>query len=162
MGIEQQIAAIITPSAAAKGYSVVRVKRIGQHQDTLQIMIERQDGAQVTLDDCTSVSRLMGPVLAAEGVNTDEYNVEVSSTGLDRPLVTQEDFTRFAGKEVKITTAAPVEGRKRFRGTLLGEKDAVVQLQLADGGEAIAEIPFEAIAEAKLVITDAMLQNAPA
>ncbi len=149
-----KIEAIIAPSLEAMGYRIVRVAMTGGARPTLQIMAERLDEAAMTVDDCADISRTVSALLdVADPIDT-AYHLEVSSPGIDRPLVRREDFTRFAGFEAKIELSAPLDGRKRFRGRLLGVEGEAVRL-LVDG--APTALPLAAVARAKLVLTDDLL-----
>jgi ribosome maturation factor RimP len=142
------------------GFRLVRVKMIG---NALQIMAERPDGT-FSIDDCTAVSRAVSPILDVADVISSRYHLEVSSPGIDRPLVRAEDFERWAGHETKIEMAVPVAGRKRFKGTLEGVTDGEVRLYIdnSEGGSEplLIGVPFADIADAKLVLTDALIEAA--
>jgi ribosome maturation factor RimP len=159
----QQIAGIIEPSLDAMGYRLVRVALTGAQRATLQVMAERQDEAPMTVDDCADISRSISALLDVADPIADAYTLEVSSPGIDRPLVRPEDYDRFAGFEARIDLAAPQDGRKRFRGRLLGRDASDVRLAAEGGGE--VRLPLAAIARAKLVLTDdliALAQRKPA
>ena len=111
---------LIAPSLNAAGYEIVRVAFVGGPNGALQIMIERSDRRPLSVDDCVDVSRTVSALLDVEDSIAGPYTLEVSSPGIDRPLTRPEDFTRFAGFEAKLETRAPIDGRKRFRGRLLG------------------------------------------
>lgn len=146
---------MIDAGLEAIGYQLVRVRLTGARANrTLQIMIERLDEGPVTVDDCAAVSRHVSAVLDVEDPIDDTYMLEVSSPGIDRPLTRERDFARFAGFEAKVELAALQDGRRRFRGRLLGCEDGLVKL-MTDEGE--ATLPFEAIATAKLVLTDELI-----
>jgi ribosome maturation factor RimP len=148
------IAGLIEPSLDAMGYRLVRVSFLGARGSTLQIMAERRDDAAMTVEDCADISRSVSALLDVANPIEDAYTLEVSSPGIDRPLVRLEDYDRFAGFEARIETAAPVDGRKRFRGRLLGRDGERVRL-VGDAGE--VALPFAVIARAKLVITDDLI-----
>ena len=152
------IAALIQPSLEAMGYRLVRVAFTGGRRATLQVMAERRDDAPMTVDDCAEISRNVSALLDVADPIAERYDLEVSSPGIDRPLVAREDFERFAGYEAKLETSRPVDGRKRFRGRLLGIEDETVRLRLDGEGE--VKLPFGAIAKAKLVLTDELLEAA--
>jgi ribosome maturation factor RimP len=144
----------VGPSIEAEGFELVRVKlTIGEPQ-TLQIMAERIDGEQMTVKHCAGISRLVSAILDVEDPIPGTYTLEVSSPGIDRPLVKEKDFERFAGYEARLETTAPVDGRRRFRGRLDGIGEAGVRIAV-DGVTAV--VPFEMIDRAKLVMTDALL-----
>jgi ribosome maturation factor RimP len=150
------IAPIIEPSLEAMGYRLVRIAFLGARRATLQIMAERLDDAPMTVDDCTEISRSVSALLDVADPIADAYMLEVSSPGLDRPLTRAEDYERFAGFEAKIELAQPLEGRKRFRGRLLGRAGDNVRLR-GETGE--VTLPLGDIAKAKLVITDDLLKS---
>ena len=151
----EQIQDLITPSLAAMGFELVQVKMMdGKSQQTLQIMAERADGS-MSLDDCASVSRQVSAVLDVEDLITAAYRLEVSSPGIDRPLVKVADFEKYLGHAAKIETALPINGRKRFSGplkTVLGEDITIT----VDGKD--FTVPFIDIQSAKLVLTDALIK----
>jgi ribosome maturation factor RimP len=148
------IARIIEPSLDALGYRVVRIAALAQRGTTLQIMVERRDDVGMTVDDCATVSRSVSALLDVADLIAEAYTLEVSSPGIDRPLVRPEDYDRYAGFEARIELNAPHEGRKRFRGRLLGRENGAIRIA-AETGE--AHLPFADIARAKLVLTDALI-----
>ena len=152
---EEKVIAAIEPAAAELGYRLVRVRLSGLRRKRLQIMAERADG-QMALEDCARLSRALSPVLDAADPIAGEYDLEVSSPGVDRPLVRLEDFARFAGHEAKLETARMIDGRKRFKGVLAGVDGDVVKIALAEGE---ASIPFDWLAEARLVLTDKLIEE---
>src|SRR5579872_6807416 len=142
------------------GYSIVRVAFTGGgRRPTLQIMAERADEAAMTVDDCADISRTVSALLDVADPVNGAYLLEVSSPGIDRPLVRREDFERFAGFEAKIELSRPVDGRKRFRGKLLGVEGEALRLALEAGAGAVA-LPLADVARAKLVLTDELLAAA--
>jgi ribosome maturation factor RimP len=156
-GVAARVVAIIEPAIAELGYRLVRVKMAGS---TLQVMAERPDGS-FTIDDCEAVSRQISPMLDVEDPIPGRYALEVSSPGIDRPLVRSSDFERWAGHEAKIELAVPLAGRKRFRGILEGYTDGEVRLFLDEKGEdgqpILVGVPFADIHDAKLVLTDELI-----
>jgi len=155
-----RVAALAEPLLQDMGLRLVRVKMSGS---TLQIMAERPDGT-FTIDDCEKLSRAMSPVLDVEDVMPTRYHLEVSSPGIDRPLVRPADFETWKGHEVKVEMAVPVAGRKRFRGELEGFHDSEVRLYIDDpqaGTEPLlVGVPFADIASANLVLTDELIAAA--
>lgn len=125
--IQDRVRAIVEPSLTDLGYGVVRVRFTGGGRACLQIMAERLDGVAMSIDDCSEISHVASALLDVEDPITGAYQLEVSSPGIDRPLVRRADFERFRGFEVRIETRHPVAGRKRFKGLLegLGEDDMV-------------------------------------
>lgn len=165
-----QIAAIeqlIGPTLESMGFGIVRVRLLGGGTQTLQIMIERCASAErnefgdggITADDCAEVSRTVSAILDVDDPIPGAYNLEVSSPGIDRPLTRLNDFSRFAGHELRLEARAPIDGRKRFKGALRGTEGNHVLLRLETGDVAI---PYDNISTAKLVLTDALLEQAAA
>ncbi len=157
MNKEHPIQKLVEPIIENMGYEVVRITTIGKQNPTLQIMIERKDRKDITVDDCASVSRVVSEILDEKDPIDGEYSLEVSSPGLDRPLTKREHFERFSGYEAKIETFAEVGGRKRFRGRIIGV-DNKNQILFEMDGETY-EIPFDNISKAKLVLTDELLNS---
>jgi len=158
-GVGARIAAIAAPVLEGLGYRLVRVRISGMAGCTVQIMAERPDGT-MTIEDCETVSRALSPVLDVEDPIDRAYRLEISSPGIDRPLVRRSDFARYAGHAVKVEMAMPIGGRRRFRGVLLGvEGDAArVRRDDAAAGEAAdVVLPIDEMAEARLVLTDALV-----
>jgi ribosome maturation factor RimP len=118
-GLEARIAHIVEPVAAGLGYRLVRIKLSAMNGTTLQIMAERPDGT-MTVEDCETLSRDLSPTLDVEDPIDREYHLEVSSPGIDRPLVRRSDFERWSGHAAKVELNRTVDGRKRFKGTLAG------------------------------------------
>jgi len=152
-----RIAEIIEPSLDAMGYRLVRVAVLGAGRMTLQIMAERRDEAAMTVEDCADISRSVSALLDVADPIAGAYTLEVSSPGIDRPLVRPEDYDRFAGFEAKIELSQPLSGRKRFRGRLLGRAGDRVRL-IAETGE--VQVPLSAITRAKLILTDDLIAHA--
>jgi ribosome maturation factor RimP len=152
---------LIEPEARALGFALVRVRFFGGRDDrTLQVMAERPDTRQLTIDDCAELSRRLSDRLdelegtAADPIE-DEYRLEVSSPGIDRPLTRLQDFADWAGHEARITLAEKQDGQKQFRGELEGVDGEAVLLRARDG--ASQRVPFGAIEDAKLVLTDKLI-----
>lgn len=154
MAITDRIAALIEPTLESMGYGLVRVRLAGAGRPVLQVMAEPKDQRPMTVDDCAEISRTLSAILDVEDPIGGAYALEVSSPGIDRPLVREDDYRRFSGFEARIETREPVGGRRRFRGRLEGIADGRVRLVME--GEA-AEIPFAVIERAKLVLTDDLL-----
>jgi len=160
-GLAARIAHIVEPIAADLGYELGRVKISGLNGLTVQIMAERPDGT-MGIEDCETLSRNISPAMDVADPVGGEYRLEVSSPGIDRPLTRAKDFEMWAGHEAKLETEQAVNGRKRFRGILLGVKDGAAGMRLAESPEsADVWLPLAEIAEAKLVLTDALLKAAP-
>ena len=148
------IAQLIEPSLAAMGYRLVRVLMTGGRRATLQVMAERLDDLPITHDDCAKISRSVSALLDVADPIADAYTLEISSPGIERPLVRAEDYDRFAGFEAKIELAMPLDGRRRFRGRLIGTAGGVVRL-LTEGGE--TQLPLDTVVRAKLVLTNDLM-----
>ena len=154
---------MIEPEATALGFDLVRVAIFGGGDDrTLQVMAERPDTRQLTIDDCADLSRRISDVLdAAEAAGNDPiegaYQLEVSSPGIDRPLTRFKDFADWTGHEARITLAEKLDGQKQFRGELTGTDDAARTIAIRTRDGSPATLPFEAIADAKLVMTDKLI-----
>lgn len=161
-GLELRIAEIIEPVLAAMDYRLVRVRMLNQNGATLQIMAERNDGT-MDVEGCEAVSTAISPVLDVEDPIDKAYHLEVSSPGIDRPMVRKSDFTRWMGHVVKCETSIMIDNRKRFRGKIT-EVDAegftLERDQVAYGEEPRVTIPFSALAEAKLILTDDLIRDA--
>lgn len=161
-GVDARVAAIIEPVLRAIGFRLVRVRLFGQNGLTLQIMAERLDGT-MTVEDCEEVSRAVSPVLDVEDPIDKAYHLEVSSPGIDRPLVRKSDFVTWTGHLVKVETSVLVADRKRFRGRIsAADADGVTieRDQPAYGEPPAVRVPFEALAEARLVLTDDLVRDA--
>lgn len=161
-GTDGRVAAIVAPLIAPLGFRLVRVRLIGQNGLTLQIMAERADGT-MTVEDCETVSRAVSPALDEADPIDKAYHLEVSSPGIDRPLVRKSDFSDWSSHLAKIETSALFEGRKRFRGKIASADEAGVTLdrdQPAYGEAPTVVIPFELIADARLVLTDELIREA--
>ncbi|WP_416897044.1 MAG: ribosome maturation factor RimP [Minwuia sp.] len=159
-GLTERISELIGPSLEAMGFDLVRVRYTGGGRPILQIMAERSEDGQMGIDDCESVSRAVSAILDVEDPISDAYNLEVSSPGVDRPLTRPKDFERYAGFDAKLELSHPVDGRKRFKGVLKGFSDGSVAMDVAGVSEAEAAMrfPLGEIAEAKLVLTDRLIE----
>jgi len=161
-GIDARVAQIIAPVLRATGFRLVRVRTSGQNGLTLQIMAEREDGT-MTVEDCEEVSRAVSPALDVDDPIGKAYHLEVSSPGIDRPLVRKSDFATWVGHLVKVETSILVTDRKRFRGTI-AQADAdgfvVARDKPAYGEEPTVRVPYEAVAEVRLVLTDDLIRDA--
>jgi ribosome maturation factor RimP len=158
-GLAARVAAIIEPVLEQLSFRLVRVRISGMDGCTVQIMAERPDGT-MTIEDCELVSRALSPALDVADPIERAYRLEISSPGLDRPLVRRSDFERYAGNVAKIEMAVAINGRRRFRGTLLGvdgEKARVRRADAAPGEEPDVLLPIEEMAEAKLVLTNELV-----
>jgi ribosome maturation factor RimP len=161
-GMDARVASIIQPVLRAIGFRLVRVRLSGQNGLTLQIMAEREDGT-MTVEDCEEVSRAVSPALDVDDPIDKAYHLEVSSPGIDRPLVRKSDFATWTGHLVKMETSILVADRKRFRGKIASaDEDGLVieRDQAAYGEEPSVRVPFDAIAEARLILTDDLIRDA--
>lgn len=156
-GVAARVAGIVEPVIAGLGFRLVRIKVSSQNGTTLQIMAERPDGT-FSVEDCEAVSRAVSPVLDLEDPITTAYNLEVSSPGIDRPLVRPSDFERWAGQEAKIELEPPLDGRKRFRGIIKAVEDDKVVVALKDTTDEV-RLPLDSVAEAHLVLTDELIRE---
>ncbi|KMO33535.1 ribosome maturation factor RimP [Methylobacterium variabile] len=160
-GVAARVAQIIEPSIEGLGFRLVRVRVTGQNGCTVQIMAERPDGT-MTVDDCETVSRTISPILDVDDPIGGAYYLEISSPGIDRPLVRAGDFARWAGYEAKVELATPLDGRKRFRGIIRAPEGETVRIELPDAKEGTPsayDLPLRDIGEAHLVLTDALVRE---
>ncbi|HJM49960.1 MAG TPA: ribosome maturation factor RimP [Alphaproteobacteria bacterium] len=156
-----RIEGLIAPALEAMGFGIVRVRMMGADGGTLQIMAEPLAERQMTVDDCADISRAVSALLDVEDPITGSYVLEVSSPGLDRPLVKIEDFERFAGYQAKLELGVLREGRKRFRGRLLGAEAGTVRIIVPDEGEErVFKLPYVDIVTAKLTPGDDVISAA--
>jgi ribosome maturation factor RimP len=163
-GVAARVAAVCAPVLLELGLRLVRVRVSGNDGCTVQVMAERPDGS-MTIEECESASRTLSPVLDAADPIDRAYRLEISSPGLDRPLVRRSDFERHAGELVKIELEAPHQGRRRFRGTLVGVEGGGARVRIdetKDGAIAESEfvLPFDDMSDAKLVLTDELIAAA--
>lgn len=162
-GIDARIASIIQPTLKGAGFRLVRVRLFGQESGlTLQVFAERPDGT-MTVEDCEEVSRAISPALDVDDPIEKAYDLEVSSPGIDRPLVRKSDFERWIGHLVKAETNILVSDRKRFRGKIIAAGDDGVTIESdkpAYGEERVVTLPWDAIDEARLVLTDDLIRDA--
>lgn len=149
---------LIEPEATALGFELVRVRLFGKGDErTLQVMAERPDTRQLTIDDCAELSRRLSDMLDETDPIEDAYRLEVSSPGIDRPLTRLKDFADWAGHEARIVLDAPIDGQKQFKGELSGvEGETIVIAQQKSG--TIARVPFSGVVDAKLVLTDKLIK----
>ena len=146
---------VFEPVIEKAGFRLVRLRIMGGANKTLQVMAERPDGS-MDVEGCATLSHALLDFIEAEDPIEGDYEIEVSSPGIDRPLTRLMDFARWAGHEARIELHAPVEGRKRVRGTLLGldGQDVAIRVDNTD-----IKFPFRAIANAKLVLTDKLINE---
>jgi len=155
LDLAHRIETLIQPTVEAMGFDLVRVQIGGRQRVRLQVMAERIDRRSMTVDDCAGLSRALSALLDVEDPIRGTYTLEVSSPGIDRPLVRLADFDRFAGFEARVELGRPIEGRRRFRGRLLGTVGDTVRIRVDDGTD--VDLPHADIQRAKLVLTDDLL-----
>jgi ribosome maturation factor RimP len=160
-GRAARVAALAEPVLASLGFRLVRVRISAYAGATVQIMAERPDGS-LTIDDCETVSRALSPVLDVTDPIEGSYRLEISSPGIDRPLVRHSDFDRYAGQVAQVEMAVPIDGRKRFRGELLGTQGefARIRYDAAANESAEALLRIDDMMDAKLVLTDTLIAQA--
>jgi len=160
-GLAGEIAALAEPVLGDLGFRLVRVTLSGRNGSTVQIMAERPDGT-ITIEECAEISRQLSPVLDAHDPMPGSYALEISSPGIDRPLVRWSDFDDWVGYEAKIEMKTPIDGRKRFRGMIQGTQGDQVHLDVEhdEQGRRIVELPIANIADARLVLTDELVREA--
>jgi len=161
-GLPARVATIVEPVIEQLGYRLVRVRVSSAEGCTVQVMAERPDGT-MSVEDCEAVSRALSPVLDVADPIERAYRLEISSPGIDRPLVRKSDFERYTGHVAKIETSMPIQGRKRFRGVLAGTEGETARIRrddAAEGEETEIMIPIEEMSEAKLVLTDELVSEA--
>ena len=153
-GIEK-IEEMVCPSIVGAGYDLIQIKFLDEQKKTLQIMIERRDRSPITLDDCAIVSRVVSPLLDVGDPVPNSYTLEVSSPGIERPLVKVEDFERFVGFKAAVETKHSISGRKKFRGIISSVIGSSIRIEI-DGKNLC--FPFEGIRQASLIITDELIE----
>jgi ribosome maturation factor RimP len=160
-GSAARVADLVEPALLDRGFRLVRVVVSGGEGKTVQVMAERADGT-LSIEDCEAISREISPLLDVHDPIAGSYRLEVSSPGIDRPLVRPSDFDDWAGYEAKIELKEPVEGRKRFRGTLEGFEDGEVRIavDLDQVGRTVLGLPVGLVGDAKLVLTDELIREA--
>jgi ribosome maturation factor RimP len=160
-GMGARVSAVAGPVLQGMGYRLVRIKISGEAGCTVQIMAERPDGT-MQIEDCEAISKALSPVLDIADPIDRAYRLEVSSPGIDRPLVRRSDFERYAGHLVKIEMAVPHEGRKRFRGTLQGVEGEAIRLHRDDvraDDDPDVLLVMEDISDARLILTDELIEE---
>jgi len=161
-GVELRVAEIIEPVIGTMDYRLVRVRLLNQNGLTLQIMAERNDST-MDVEGCEAISMAISPVLDVEDPIDKAYHLEVSSPGIDRPMVRKSDFSHWQGHLVKCETSIMIDNRKRFRGKIVETNDegfTIERDQVAYGEAPSVTIPFTALSEAKLILTDDLIRDA--
>ncbi len=157
---EKRLLALIEDISRSQGMDIVRVRVMGGQRPLLQIMAEKAGGAPTVVADCVGLSRALSPMLEERDPVAGAYTLEVSTPGIDRPLTRVGDFARWTGHAVKLELARPLEGQRRFRGTITGESDGQVTLLLNDENELVAGI--DEMVKASLILTDKLIEAARA
>jgi len=159
-GRAARVAAIAEPVLGGLGYRLVRVRISGAAGCTVQIMAERPDGT-MSIEDCEAASRALSPVLDVADPIEGAYRLEISSPGIDRPLVRRSDFDRYAGHVAHVEMAVPIDGRRRFRGQLLGTEGDNARIRCQDATPESTDVllPIDEMMEARLVLTDALISE---
>lgn len=157
---ERRLLDLIRPVAEGIGLDIVRLRVSGGRRPQLQIMAEKTGGAPTDVEDCARLSRALSPVLESEDPISDPYVLEVSTPGIDRPLTRPGDFGRWIGHAARIELARPMDGRRRFTGTITGEDENGVHIELDDETELVAGV--HEMSRANLVLTDALIEAARA
>ena len=157
--VAAKVEGVLGPALEALGYGIVRVQFNAGRRATLQIMAERRDGIAMSVEDCAQISRAASALLDVEDPIPSAYDLEVSSPGIDRPLTRLEHFARFAGFEAKLETDRMIDGRRRFRGLIVGvDGDETIRVR---AGEAEYAVPFDTVIKAKLVLTKELIAHSP-
>jgi ribosome maturation factor RimP len=156
MLIEEKVNKLISDSIKDLGYDIVRVKYCSGKNSTLQIMLDRLDGQEVTINDCSKVSKIVSTILDVEAPINEGYNLEISSPGIDRPLVKLEDFIKFKGKKVKVILKYPQEDIRKFKGEILNIEENTIILKLQTGVE--LKIDYSNIDSANLIMSDSLFK----
>ena len=160
-GVAAAVAALVEPVLEDLGFRLVRVRLVGREVQTVEIMVDRRAGT-VSVDDCEAISRNLSPLLDAHDPMPGSYRLEITSPGIDRPLVRPSDFATWSGHEAKIELKEAVNARKRYRGVLEGYENGEVRIvcELDQLGRQVLGFPVDLIAEARLVLTDALIRDA--
>ena len=153
--IDRRLAEILRPVVEGMGFDLVRVRLMGGRTPTLQIMAERPDGG-IEVEDCANISTAVSALLDVEDPIEEGYTLEVSSPGIDRPLTRLSDFDAWEGYDARLETAEPIDGRRRFKGTLSGTQDGEILLEIAEG---VIGLDFDWLSEARLVMSDALIRD---
>ena len=155
--IDRRLAEIVTPAIEGLGFELVRIRLMGGKTATLQIMADRPEGG-IDVDDCAAISTAVSAVLDVEDPIEDNYNLEVSSPGIDRPLTRLKDFDAWQDYEAKLETSEQIDGRKRFKGVLRGTENNDVLIEIENDGEMVViGLDFDWLSDAKLVLTDDLI-----
>jgi ribosome maturation factor RimP len=155
--IDRRLAEIVAPAIEGLGFELVRVRLMGGNTKTLQIMADRPEGG-IDVEDCSKISTAVSAILDVEDPIEDNYHLEISSPGIDRPLTRLKDFDVWEGWEARIETSEQIDGRKRFKGILRGTEDGEVLVEIENQGEQVViGLQFDWLSDAKLILTDALI-----
>ncbi|MES2845859.1 MAG: ribosome maturation factor RimP [Pseudomonadota bacterium] len=155
--IDRRLAGIVTPVIEGLGFELVRIRLMGGRTPTLQIMADRPDGG-IEVDDCAKISTAVSAIMDVEDPIEDNYILEVSSPGIDRPLTRLKDFDMWEGYEARIETSELIDGRRRFKGTLAGTEGDEVLIEIEEGGAPLTiGLKFDWLSDAKLILTDELI-----
>ena len=154
--LEGKLSAIIGPRLDSMGFELVQVAVLGRERQTVQIMADRRDGTQISVEDCERISHDVSAAIDVDDPIPGAWTLEVSSAGIDRPLTRVKDWNRFAGHLARVETFVSQDGRKRFAGVVLGADATAARIRLDDGLEVVFRHPD--IRRAKLVLTDALIE----
>lgn len=158
--IDRRLAEILTPVIEGMGYELVRIRLMGGKTKTLQIMAERPEGS-IEVDDCAEISTAVSAVLDVEDPIDEAYTLEVSSPGIDRPLTRLKDFATWEGHEAKLETSELIDGRRRFKGELMGVEgdEVLIEIEGPEGAPVTIGLKFEWLSDAKLVLTEDLIRE---
>ena len=155
--LEEKLTALFAPAIEDRGLRLVCVRTFGEEGvKTIQVMAENPVTRKLGVDDCAKISREIAALLDVEDIMKDAFRLEVSSPGIDRPLVNLQDFADFSGFEAKVEIDPPLDGRKRFRGRLKGTDNGLIMMETDEGS---VNLPFVAVNKAKLVLTDELIKS---
>jgi ribosome maturation factor RimP len=155
--IDRRLADIVSPVIEGLGFELVRIRLMGGRTRILQIMADRPDGG-IEVDDCAAISTAVSAVLDVEDPIEENYVLEVSSPGIDRPLTRLKDFDMWVDYEARIETTELIDGRRRFKGTLQGTEGDEVLIEIEEGGQPLTiGLKFDWLSDAKLILTDELI-----
>jgi len=155
--IDRRLADIITPVIEGMGFELVRVRLMGGKTRILQVMADRPEGG-IIVDDCGAISTAISAVLDVEDPIEENYTLEVSSPGIDRPLTRLKDFETWKGWEARIETSELIDGRRRFKGNLAGVEGEEVLIEIEEQGQNVTiGLQFDWLSDAKLILTDDLI-----
>ncbi|RWR48786.1 ribosome maturation factor RimP [Sinirhodobacter ferrireducens] len=157
--IDRRLAEIVSPVIEGLGFELVRLRLQGGRHPLLQIMADRPEGG-IVVDDCAAISTAVSAVLDVEDPIEEQYTLEVSSPGIDRPLTRLKDFDVWEGYEARLETSEQIDGRKRFKGILRGTEGDEVLVEIEEKGEMVTiGLQFDWLSDAKLVLTDELIEE---